>query len=53
VREIVASAPRIRVLGSAHSFTGIGDSGELLSLEGLPPGVAVDREAGTSPSPPA
>src|SRR5687767_10180614 len=47
VREIVAAAPRIRVLGSAHSFTGIGDSDELLSLDALPPDVAVDRGAGT------
>ena len=47
VRRIVAGAPRIRVLGSRHSFHGIADSSELLSLDSLPAGVSVDREAGT------
>jgi xylitol oxidase len=47
VREIVAAAPQIRVLGSRHSFNGIGDASELVSLDSLPPDVTVDREAGT------
>ena len=47
VREIVATAPRIRVLGSRHSFNGIGDSSELLSLDALAPDVTVDHEART------
>jgi alditol oxidase len=53
VQEIVAAAPRIRVLGSRHSFTGIADSAELLSLEavhaaGSPlAGIDVDLDAGT------
>ncbi|MGY1662870.1 FAD-binding protein [Geodermatophilus sp. SYSU D00705] len=53
VQEIVAAAPRIRVLGSRHSFTGIADSAELLSLEavhaaGSPlAGIDVDLAAGT------
>jgi alditol oxidase len=47
VQEIVASAPRVRVLGSRHSFTDIGDSCELLSLDGLPGDVVVDRPART------
>jgi alditol oxidase len=47
VREIVASAPRIRVLGSRHSFNGIGDSSELLTLDSLPADVRVDHEART------
>ena len=47
VQEIVASAPRVRVLGSRHSFTDIADSDELLSLDVLPPGVVVDRAART------
>ncbi len=42
VRAIVAGAERVRVVGSRHSFTGIGDSAELLSLAGLP----ADVEAG-------
>jgi xylitol oxidase len=36
LREIVAGAPRIRVLGSRHTFSDIADSEELVSLEGLP-----------------
>jgi xylitol oxidase len=47
VQEIVASAPRVRVLGSRHSFTGIGDSTELLTLDGLPADVVVDHAART------
>jgi xylitol oxidase len=47
VREIVAGAARVRVLGSRHSFSDIADSAELLSLEGLPAGVVVDHDAGT------
>ncbi len=47
VREIVAAAPRIRVLGSRHSFSDIADSAELLSLGRLPPDVVVDRDAMT------
>jgi xylitol oxidase len=47
VRAIVAAAPRIRVLGSRHSFNGIADSDELLTLAALPADVAVDRTAGT------
>ena len=47
VREIVAGASRIRVLGSRHSFSDIADSDELISLERLPSDVAVDREAMT------
>jgi alditol oxidase len=47
VRDIVAAAPRARVLGSRHSFNAIADSSELLSLEAMPAGVAVDHAAGT------
>ena len=47
VREIVARAPRIRVLGSRHSFTDIADADALLSLDGLPPDIAVDPVART------
>ncbi len=47
VREIVVNAPRVRVLGSRHSFNGIADSSELLTLDGLPADVVVDRAAGT------
>jgi alditol oxidase len=47
VREVVAAAPRVRVLGSRHSFNDIADSAELVSLDGLPAAIAVDRAAGT------
>ncbi|MGY1824729.1 FAD-binding protein, partial [Geodermatophilus sp. SYSU D00079] len=53
VQEIVAAAPRIRVLGSRHSFTDIADSAELLSLEAVHAagsrlaGIDVDLAAGT------
>jgi xylitol oxidase len=45
VQEIVACAPRVRVLGSRHSFTDIGDSSELLTLDGLPADLVVDHSA--------
>lgn len=47
LQEIVAGAPRIRALGSRHSFTGIADSSELVTLAGLPPAIDVDAEAMT------
>ncbi len=47
VQELVSRAPRVRVLGSRHSFNAIADSGELLSVDALPADVAVDRAAGT------
>jgi alditol oxidase len=47
LQQVVAGAPRVRVLGSRHSFTDIADAAELVSLEGLPADVAVDQEAGT------
>lgn len=36
VQELVASRPRLRVLGSRHSFTDVGDSAELLTFGKLP-----------------
>jgi xylitol oxidase len=48
LREIVATAPRVRVLGSRHSFNGIGDSDALVSLAGLPADVVVDHAASTA-----
>lgn len=47
VREIVADAPGVRVLGSRHSFNDIADSSELLTLENMPTDVVVDHAAGT------
>ncbi|MGY1644138.1 FAD-binding protein, partial [Geodermatophilus sp. SYSU D00703] len=53
VQEVVAAAPRVRVLGSRHSFNGIADSTELVSFQAmtaeptLPADIAVDAAAGT------
>jgi xylitol oxidase len=53
LQEIVARAPHVRVLGSRHSFNGMADSPELVSLDALTAGttrpapIAVDLEAGT------
>jgi alditol oxidase len=47
VREIVAKAAKVRVIGSRHSFNDIADSDELLTLAAIPPDVSVDRQAGT------
>ena len=47
VREIVARATHVRVLGSRHSFDDIADSSELITLDALPAEVSVDRAAGT------
>ncbi|HEX5617607.1 MAG TPA: D-arabinono-1,4-lactone oxidase [Solirubrobacteraceae bacterium] len=41
LQEILASAPRIRVLGSRHTFSDIADSDELVSLEALPADVTI------------
>jgi xylitol oxidase len=53
VQEVVAAARRVRVLGSRHSFNAIADSTELISLDGLPADVAIDRSAGTVDCSPA
>ena len=47
LQEIVAAAPRIRVLGSRHSFNDIADSQELLTLDDMPADVVVDHAAST------
>jgi xylitol oxidase len=47
LREIVAAAPQIRVLGSRHSFSSIGDAAELVTLDDLPAEIVIDRAAGT------
>jgi xylitol oxidase len=44
LHEVVTHASQIQVLGSRHSFTDIGDSAELVSLDALPSEVVVDRE---------
>jgi alditol oxidase len=44
----VRRLPRVRVLGSRHSFTDIADSEELVTLDRIARDVAVDREALTA-----
>jgi alditol oxidase len=46
LRRTVARAPRIRVLGTRHTFTDIADSAELVTLDALPADVSVDRDTG-------
>jgi xylitol oxidase len=47
VQEIISKAPGVRVLGSRHSFNGIADSSELITLEAMPTDVVVDHAANT------
>lgn len=47
VRRIVAAAPRIRALGSRHSFSDLADSTELISLAGLDSDIRIDAETET------
>jgi xylitol oxidase len=43
VQRLVTTSPRVRVLGTGHSFSAVADTtGLLLSLAGLPPVVEVD-----------
>jgi len=45
LQELVSSLPRVRVLGSGHSFTDIADSEELVTLDRIARDVVVDRDA--------
>lgn len=45
LQELVSALPRVRVLGSRHSFTEIADSEELVTLDRMPQEVVVDRDA--------
>ena len=51
VQELVAAARRVRVLGTGHSFTAIGDSSRLISLRKLPDDVHVDSTSCTASCP--
>ncbi|MDG4783086.1 FAD-binding protein [Micromonospora sp. WMMD961] len=47
LRRLVAASPRLRAVGSGHSFNRFGDTdGDLVSLAGLPTAVEVDHERG-------
>ncbi len=48
VRILVARSPKVRALGSAHSFNEIADTdGVLLSVADLPTGIEIDTAAAT------
>ncbi|KAB1910920.1 FAD-binding protein [Micromonospora sp. AMSO31t] len=48
LRRLVARADRVRAVGTGHSFNRLGDTtGEQVSVTGLPPTVALDRDRGT------
>jgi xylitol oxidase len=49
VQQLVAHHPRVKALGTRHSFNTIADSpgGALISLSKLPPDIAVDADAMT------
>jgi alditol oxidase len=44
LQEIVSTRPRLRVLGSRHSFTDIADSEELVTLDRMGTDIVVDRD---------
>jgi xylitol oxidase len=48
LQEILSAIPRVRILGSSHSFTDIGDSAELVTLDRLAPELVVDPDALTA-----
>jgi len=49
LRRIVASSERVRAIGAGHSFSGVlATAGGLVRLDGLPPAVDIDTEAGTA-----
>src|SRR5688500_601546 len=48
VQELVRRLPKVRALGSRHSFNDIGDTpGDLISLERLPRSIVIDRDRAT------
>jgi xylitol oxidase len=49
LQELIAASPRVRALGSGHSFSRIADTdGEHVTLAGLPPVVEIDAAASTA-----
>jgi alditol oxidase len=45
LQVLVAELPRTRILGSRHSFTGIADAPEVITLDRLPRQVEANRDA--------
>jgi xylitol oxidase len=48
IQEIVARIPRIRGLGTGHTFHDIADSAELISLGEMEPGIEIDTDLMTA-----
>ena len=48
LQEVVAGSPRIRALGSRHSFNDLADSDEMVTLADLPADIEVDEPAATA-----
>ncbi|EAR26128.1 putative xylitol oxidase [marine actinobacterium PHSC20C1] len=49
LQELVARLPRVRALGTRHSFTDIADTpGTLMSLANMPPNIHIDTTAMTA-----
>lgn len=47
LQEVVAATPRIRALGTRHSFNDIADSAELVTLAMLEPDIRIDDDSET------
>lgn len=47
LRAVVARGRPVRALGTRHTFTGIGDSEELISMERMPREISIDATAHT------
>jgi xylitol oxidase len=47
LQELVLALPRVRVLGSRHSFTDLADSRDLVTLDRIPKDMVLDRDAMT------
>ena len=47
LQAVVAASPRIRALGSRHSFNDLADSAELVTLEAMDPAIVIDEETET------
>lgn len=47
LQDVVAASPRIRALGTRHSFNDLADSAELVTLEAMPPAIAIDAQSET------
>lgn len=44
LRTLVAGTPRLRALGSRHTFNGLGDADELVTVDRLPADVVLDGD---------